>query len=108
MKGYSNRKKTNETFDRHTTCKTHSDARLKCDDFMNQRTNVARRIDVISKEEEKRYEIRLTSSLDVARFLIMQGDDFYGGHRYIATARPLGARVATPLQDLCIELHTHS
>ena len=63
-----------ETFNRHTTCKTHSDARLKCDDFMNQRTNVARKIDAISKEEEKRYEIRLTSSLDVARFLIMQGD----------------------------------
>ncbi|CAD6203915.1 unnamed protein product [Miscanthus lutarioriparius] len=60
------------------TCKTHNNARLKCDDFMNQRTNVARRIDVISKEEEKRYEIRLNSSLDVARFLIMQGDAFRG------------------------------
>jgi hypothetical protein len=39
---------------------------------MNQRTNVARKINAISKEEEKRYELRLTSSLDVARFLIMQ------------------------------------
>ena len=28
----------------------------------------------ISKEEEKRYEILLTASLDVVRFLIMQGD----------------------------------
>jgi hypothetical protein len=28
--------------------------------------------------EEKRYEIRLTSSLDVARFLIMQGQPFRG------------------------------
>jgi tRNA G10 N-methylase Trm11 len=45
---------------------------------MNQRTNVARKIDAISKEEEKRYEIRLTSSLDVARFFIMQGDAFHG------------------------------
>ena len=43
---------------------------------MNQRINVARKIDAISKEEEKRYEIRLTSSLDVARFVIMQGDAF--------------------------------
>jgi hypothetical protein len=43
---------------------------------MNQRTNVARKIDVISKEEKKRYEIRLNSSLDVTRFLIMQGDVF--------------------------------
>ena len=55
-----------------------NDARLKCDDFMNQRINVARKIDAISKEEEKRYEIRLTSSLDVARFVIMQGDAFHG------------------------------
>jgi hypothetical protein len=45
---------------------------------MNQRTNVAIKIDAISKEEEKRYEIRLTSSLDVARFFIMQGDAFHG------------------------------
>ncbi|XP_066392160.1 uncharacterized protein [Miscanthus floridulus] len=29
-------------------------------------------------EEEKRYEIRLTSSLDVARFLIYQGQPFHG------------------------------
>jgi hypothetical protein len=78
IKGYNNWKKAKETFNRHTTCKTHNDARLKCDDFMNQRTNVARKNDAISKEEEKRYEIRLTSSLDVARFLIVQGDAFRG------------------------------
>jgi hypothetical protein len=30
------------------------------------------------KCEEKRYEIRLTSSLDVARFLIYQGKPFHG------------------------------
>jgi len=76
--GYTNWKKAKDNFNQHGTCKTHNNARLKCDDFMNQRTNVARRIDVISKEEEKRYEIRLNSSLDVARFLIMQGDAFRG------------------------------
>ena len=34
---------------------------------MNQRTNVDTKLVEISKEEEKRYEIRLTASLDVAR-----------------------------------------
>ena len=28
------------TFNRHPTCKTHNDARLNCDDFMHQRTNM--------------------------------------------------------------------
>jgi hypothetical protein len=45
---------------------------------MNQKTNVGRKLVQISKEEEKRYEIRLTASLGVARFLIMQGDAFRG------------------------------
>ena len=45
---------------------------------MNQRTNVGRKLVEVSREEEKRYEIRLTSSLDVARFLISQGDAFRG------------------------------
>ena len=31
-----------------------------------------------TKEEESRYKIRLTSSIDVARFLIMQADAFRG------------------------------
>ncbi|CAD6220837.1 unnamed protein product [Miscanthus lutarioriparius] len=54
------------------------EARLKCDDFMNQRTSVGRKLVEVSTEEEKRYEIRLTSSLDVARFLISQGQPFRG------------------------------
>ncbi|KAJ1690536.1 hypothetical protein LUZ63_014691 [Rhynchospora breviuscula] len=45
---------------------------------MNQRTSVATKVNKYCKEEEKRYEIRLTSSLDVARFLIMQCDAFRG------------------------------
>jgi hypothetical protein len=40
MKGYNNWKKAKETFNRHPTCKAHNDARLKCDDLMNQRTNM--------------------------------------------------------------------
>ncbi|KAJ1701028.1 hypothetical protein LUZ63_000807 [Rhynchospora breviuscula] len=74
--GYVNWKKTKEAFAHHSSCKTHANARLSCDDFMNQRTSVATKLNKYSKEEEKRYEIRLTSSLDVARFLIMQGDAF--------------------------------
>ncbi|CAD6239064.1 unnamed protein product [Miscanthus lutarioriparius] len=76
--GYVNWKKAKDTLSNHSVCKTHVEARLKCDDFMNQRTNVGRKLVEVSTEEEKRYEIRLTSSLDVARFLILQGDAFYG------------------------------
>ncbi|KAG2574030.1 hypothetical protein PVAP13_7KG294901 [Panicum virgatum] len=76
--GYVNWKKAKGTFNKHNICKTHVEARQKCEDFMNQRTNVGRKLVQVGKEEEKRYEIRLTTSLDVARFLIMQGDAFRG------------------------------
>lgn len=76
--GYVNWKKAKSTFNNHSVCKTHAEARLKCDDFMNQRTSVGRKLVEVSKEEEKRYEIRLTASLDVARFLISQGEPFRG------------------------------
>jgi hypothetical protein len=76
--GYVNWKKTIETFRKHGSCKIHTDARLKCDDFMNQRKNVVRQYNENTKEKDKRYEIRLTSSLDVVRFLTMQGDAFRG------------------------------
>ena len=76
--GYINWKNAKDTFQKHSASKNHTEARLKCDDFMNQRTSVGRRIVEVSMEEEKRYEIRLTSSLDVARFLIYQGQPFRG------------------------------
>ncbi|XP_066392140.1 uncharacterized protein [Miscanthus floridulus] len=76
--GYINWKNAKDTFQKHSASKNHTEARLKCDDFMNQRTSVGRRIVEVSMEEEKRYEIRLTSSLDVARFLIYQGQPFHG------------------------------
>ncbi|CAD6342896.1 unnamed protein product [Miscanthus lutarioriparius] len=75
---YVNWKNTKDTFHKHGVCKTRAEARLKCDDFMNQRTSVSRKLVEVSIEEEKRYEIRLTSSLDVARFLISQGEPFHG------------------------------
>jgi hypothetical protein len=76
--GYVNWKNAKDTFHNHSVCKTHAEARLKCDDFMNQRTSVGRKLVEVSTEEEKRYEIHLTSSLDVARFLISQGEPFRG------------------------------
>jgi hypothetical protein len=76
--GYVNWKKAKDNLSRHGACKTHVEARLKCDDFMNQRTSVGRKLVEVSMEEEKRYEIRLTSSLDVTRFLISQGQPFRG------------------------------
>ncbi|PUZ56430.1 hypothetical protein GQ55_5G300000 [Panicum hallii var. hallii] len=72
--GYKQYKKALEKFDKHAASQSHCNSRLKCDDFMNQRTSVARKIEKYTKEEERRYKIRLTSSIDVARFLIMQGD----------------------------------
>ncbi|XP_039800956.1 zinc finger MYM-type protein 1-like [Panicum virgatum] len=45
---------------------------------MNQRTSVARKFEKHTMEEENRYKIRLTPSIDVARFLIMQADAFRG------------------------------
>lgn len=71
-------KKALEKFDKHGASHSHCNARLKCEDFMNQRTSVTWKIETHSKEEEIRYKIRITSSLDVARFLIKQGDAFRG------------------------------
>jgi len=76
--GYVNWRKAKDIFNNHGVCKTHVEARLKCDDFMNQRTNVGRKLVEVSKEEEKVYAIRFTSYLDVAKFLISQGDTFHG------------------------------
>jgi hypothetical protein len=88
--GYVNWKKAIETFRKHSSCKTHTDARIKCDDFMNQRKNVVRQYNENSKEEDKRYEIHLNSSLDVVRFLIMKGDAFRG-HDESSTSLNKGA-----------------
>jgi hypothetical protein len=42
--GYVNWKKTKDTLSKHSACKTHVEARMKCDDFMNQRTSVGRKL----------------------------------------------------------------
>ncbi|KAJ1257010.1 hypothetical protein BS78_K238300 [Paspalum vaginatum] len=51
--GYEKWKKALERFDKHAASLSHNNARMKCDDFMNQKRNIA-------------------------RFLIMQGDAFRG------------------------------
>ncbi|WVZ79851.1 hypothetical protein U9M48_027380 [Paspalum notatum var. saurae] len=76
--GYEKWKKALERFEKHAASLSHRNARMKCDDFMNQKTSVSQKVEKYSKEEEGRYKIRLTSSLDVVRFLIMQGDAFHG------------------------------
>ncbi|KAJ1255625.1 hypothetical protein BS78_K180300 [Paspalum vaginatum] len=76
--GYEKWKKALERFDKYAASLSHNNARMKCDDFMNQRRSVTQKFYKYDKEEQNRYEIRLTSSLDIARFLIMQGDAFRG------------------------------
>ncbi|TVU40845.1 hypothetical protein EJB05_14325, partial [Eragrostis curvula] len=76
--GYTNWKKALKNFQKHSDCKTHGNARLMCEDFMNQRSSVTTKWIDTSKQEEIRYKIRLTTSLEVARYLIEQGDAFRG------------------------------
>nr|XP_020153356.1 zinc finger MYM-type protein 1-like [Aegilops tauschii subsp. strangulata] len=56
----------------------HNNAIGLCDDFKNQRANVATRFRVYNKEAEIAYKIHLTASLDCARYLIAQGEAFRG------------------------------
>jgi hypothetical protein len=51
--GYVNWKKAKDTFNKHSVCKTHTEARLSCDDFMNQRTSVVQKLVEVSTDEEK-------------------------------------------------------
>jgi hypothetical protein len=48
-----NWKKAKDTLSNHSVCKTRVEARQKCDNFMNQRTNVGRKLVEVSTEEEK-------------------------------------------------------
>ncbi|XP_066383478.1 uncharacterized protein [Miscanthus floridulus] len=52
--GYINWKNAKDTFQKHSASKNHTEARLKCDDFMNQRTSVGQRIvEMISPDIQK-------------------------------------------------------
>jgi hypothetical protein len=48
-----NWKKAKDTLSNHSVCKAHVEARLKCDNFMNQRTNVGTKLVEVSTKEEK-------------------------------------------------------
>ncbi|TVU26504.1 hypothetical protein EJB05_29054, partial [Eragrostis curvula] len=56
----------------------HNRARTACDDFKNERASVPHKVTTHDKDAEARYEIRLTTSLCIARFLISQGLAFRG------------------------------
>ncbi|KAJ1257064.1 hypothetical protein BS78_K226400 [Paspalum vaginatum] len=56
----------------------HNRARMDADDFNNQRSSIRHNVQAHTKEAEQKYEVRVTTSLDVATFLLMQGHEFRG------------------------------
>ncbi|KQK16895.2 hypothetical protein BRADI_1g31303v3 [Brachypodium distachyon] len=78
--GYSRWKTATAAFKKHVGGPNsfHNIARGKCEDFINQRSSVSSKIHTYSKESEIAYTIRLTASLDCARYLIAQGEAFRG------------------------------
>jgi hypothetical protein len=53
--GYVNWEKAKDNFNKQGVCKTHTEARLSCDDFMNKRTSVVQQLVEVSTDEEHRY-----------------------------------------------------
>ncbi|KAJ1295190.1 hypothetical protein BS78_01G205200 [Paspalum vaginatum] len=56
----------------------HNKARKCAYDFSNQQTSISRKFESNTVDSEKRYEVRVIATLDVARFLIAQGHAFRG------------------------------
>lgn len=56
----------------------HNKARMDADDFNNQRSSIRHNVQAHTKEAEQKYEVRVTASLDIATFLLMQGHAFRG------------------------------
>ncbi|WVZ78775.1 hypothetical protein U9M48_026431 [Paspalum notatum var. saurae] len=56
----------------------HNRARMDADDFNNQRSSIRHNVQTHTKEAEQKYEVRVTASLDIATFLLMQGHAFRG------------------------------
>ena len=50
--GYEQWKKALEKFDKHAASQSHCNSRLNCDDFMNQRTSVARKFEKHTKRKK--------------------------------------------------------
>jgi len=78
--GYRNWKNAYNGFPQHvggpTSC--HNRARTACEDFRNRRASVSHKIEAYSVDAEKKYETRVTASLDVASYLISQAHSFRG------------------------------
>jgi hypothetical protein len=56
----------------------HNKARKCADDFKNQRASVSRRLESNTIDTEYRYDVRLTTAVGIARFLMCQGLAFRG------------------------------
>ncbi|WVZ59232.1 hypothetical protein U9M48_009414 [Paspalum notatum var. saurae] len=56
----------------------HNRARMDADDFNNQRSSIRHNVQTHTKEAEQKYEVRVTASLDIATFLLMQGHAIRG------------------------------
>ncbi|XP_042067316.1 zinc finger MYM-type protein 1-like [Salvia splendens] len=78
--GFSNWKKILEKFKAHVGDKSsaHNKARIEYENFVNQRQSVAYVVSRGMTTKEKEYRIRLTATVDVVRFLLIQGLPFRG------------------------------
>ncbi len=79
-KGFNNWKKGVLSFREHAgkVGGAHNDARLRLEDFKNQKQSIVHVFTSSKLEARNDYRIRLTASLHVVRFLLMQGLSFRG------------------------------
>ncbi|KAH7668896.1 Ribonuclease H-like protein, partial [Dioscorea alata] len=78
--GFNNWKKALEKFVEHVDAvnSVHNDARIQFQSFQNQRRSMSHQLVAHSHEMEVEYCTRLTTILDVSRFLLKQGLAFRG------------------------------
>ena len=78
--GFSNWKKAMERFREHvgSTSSAHNKARIDFENFKNQKQSVTYVIKGGRKKSEEAYRIRLTTTLDVIRYLLSEGMAFRG------------------------------
>lgn len=78
--GYRNWKNAYSGFPTHVggPSSYHNRARMDSNDFENQRSSISHKFKAQTREAEMSCEARVTASLDVASFLLMQGHTFRG------------------------------
>ncbi|XP_042380002.1 zinc finger MYM-type protein 1-like [Zingiber officinale] len=76
----TNWRKAMEVFNTHVggVASAHNDARTQLEAFKNQRQSVSHLLQAQGREMEVAYRTRLTTTLDVTRFLLKQGLPFRG------------------------------